>query len=126
MSILSKRTCFLIVLSILIFGCGTGESSENLKEEKVATDDQSIDVNDKALTTQVKTYVTDNGWGYRIEVNGQTYISQPHIPTITIKRGFSSKEKALKVGEFVAAKIRNNIIPPSVTKQELDSLEVLD
>ena len=40
--------------------------------------------------------------------------------------GFSSEEKAAKAGSFIVYKIRNNILPPSVTPEELDSLGVLN
>jgi hypothetical protein len=40
--------------------------------------------------------------------------------------GFSSEEKAMITGEFIISKIKNNIYPPAVTPEELDSLGVLD
>ncbi len=66
------------------------------------------------------------GWGYDILADGEPYIHQPNVPAIMGNNGFSSEEKALKAGEFVISKIRNNIIPPSVTPAELDSLGVLN
>jgi Domain of unknown function (DUF4907) len=66
------------------------------------------------------------GWGYDIMVDGKIYIHQPNIPAIMGNSGFSSEEKAIAAGEFVISKIKNNILPPSVTPEELDSLGVLD
>jgi len=66
------------------------------------------------------------GWGYDILKNGEPIIHQPHIPAIMGNNGFSSEEKALVAGEFVIKKIKNNILPPRVTPEELDSLGVLD
>lgn len=66
------------------------------------------------------------GWGYDILVDGQIYIHQPNVPAVMGNNGFSSEEKAREAGEFVIYKIRNNILPPSVTPEELDSLGVLD
>ena len=66
------------------------------------------------------------GWGYDILADGAIYIHQPNIPAIMGNNGFSSEEKAQKAGEFVISKIRNNIVPPSVTPDELDSLGVLN
>ncbi len=65
------------------------------------------------------------GFGYDIIVDTATYVHQPHIPAVPGNQGFTTAEKAKKAGEFVAYKIRNNILPPSVTVEELDSLQVL-
>ena len=74
---------------------------------------------------EVKTFKDSSGWGYDIFIDGKQYIHQPHIPGVAGINGFLSTEKAKKAGEFVAYKIGNNIMPPSVTQQELDSLGVL-
>jgi hypothetical protein len=68
----------------------------------------------------------NKGWGYDINVDGKIYIHQPNIPAVMGNMGFSSEEKARKTGEFVINKIKNNIIPPSITPEELDSLGVLN
>ena len=65
------------------------------------------------------------GFGYDIFADGKPYIHQPHIPAIAGNRGFATEEAARKAGEFILTKIRKNIMPPSVTKEELDSLGVL-
>jgi len=66
------------------------------------------------------------GWGYNVMVDGNIVIHQPTVPAVMGNNGFSSEEKARKAGEFVIYKIKNNILPPSVTPEELDSLDVLD
>jgi len=65
------------------------------------------------------------GFGYDIYMYRSLYVHQPHIPAINGNRGFDTEEQAHKVGEFIVYKIKNNIMPPSVTPQELDSLGVL-
>jgi hypothetical protein len=67
-----------------------------------------------------------HGWGYDILVDGKIYIHQPNIPAIMGNNGFSSEENAQEAGEFIIQKLKNNIIPPSVTPEELDSLGVLN
>ena len=66
------------------------------------------------------------GWGYDIMVDGKIYIHQPNIPAIMGNNGFSSEENAQEAGEYIIQKLKNNIVPPSVTPEELDSLGVLD
>lgn len=65
------------------------------------------------------------GFGYEIYMYDALYITQPNIPAINGNRGFTTKEQAQKVGDLVAYKIHNNIMPPSVTPKELDSLGAL-
>ncbi len=50
---------------------------------------------------------------------------QPHIPSVPGIRGFPTKEKVLKTADFVVEKIKSNIIPPSLNKDELDSLDII-
>ncbi len=65
------------------------------------------------------------GFGYDIYIHDAMYVHQPHIPAINGNRGFKTKEQATKAAEFVIHKIRNNIMPPSMSVEELDSLGVL-
>ena len=65
------------------------------------------------------------GFGYNIYKDDALYIHQPSIPAVPGNEGFSTEAKAKKAAEFVAYKIGHNIMPPSVTPKELDSLGVL-
>jgi hypothetical protein len=66
------------------------------------------------------------GWGYDILINGQLYIHQPNIPAVMGNNGFSSEEKAREAGELIISKIRNNVLPPSVTVEELETKGLLE
>ena len=66
------------------------------------------------------------GWGYDILINGQLYIHQPNIPAVMGNNGFSSEDKAREAGELIISKIRNNILPPSVTVEELETKGLLE
>ncbi len=68
----------------------------------------------------------DRTFGYDIFVNGKRLIHQPHIPALPGKTGFSTKEKAGKVAEFVVRKIRRHEIPPTVTVDDLRKMKVFD
>ncbi len=65
------------------------------------------------------------GFGYDILIYDAVYNHQPHIPAINGMRGFHTKEQAKKAAELVVYKIRNNIMPPSLSPKELDSLGTL-
>lgn len=66
------------------------------------------------------------GWGYDIMIDGKIYIHQPNVPAVMGNNGFSSEELARAAGEYIVSKIRKNILPPSVTPEELDSLGLLE
>ncbi|HEY8956087.1 DUF4907 domain-containing protein [Chitinophaga sp.] len=67
----------------------------------------------------------NNGWGYRVNVDGHTYIYQDVIPSIPGNHVFSSKEHAMRVGQFVAAKLTQHKIP-SVSPQELKDMQITE
>lgn len=68
---------------------------------------------------------TKNTFGYDILLNGRLLVHQPSIPGLPGNEGFSTKERAQKVAEFVVKKIRNNEIPPTLTIEDLKNMHVL-
>ena len=80
------------------------------------------------FTTQI--FLVDSlnpksGFGYNILVDGSIFIHQATIPSLPGNKAFDSKEKAELVANLVSHKLKNNIMPPSVSKEELDSLKIL-
>ncbi len=79
---------------------------------------------------EVKTFqnrTTDNAngtWGYDVYMDGKPYIHQPSVPAIAGIKGFRDEISAKKAGELMAFKIKHNIMPPSVTPHELDSMGI--
>ncbi len=65
------------------------------------------------------------GYGYNVIMDSHVFIHQPSIPSIAGNKGFRSKEQAEKVATLVVYKLTHNIMPPSVTPKELDSLGIL-
>lgn len=89
----------------------------NVKKEKNPYADAEISIK---LISSAK-----NTFGYDILIDGRPFIHQPHIPCIPGNEGFTSKEKAQKVAEFVVKKIRKNEVPPTVTMNDLQAMNVL-
>ena len=50
---------------------------------------------------------------------------QQNIPGLPGNEGFTTKERAKIVAEFVVKKIRNNEMPPTVTIEDLNNMGVL-
>ena len=69
---------------------------------------------------------SENGtYGYEIYIDGKKYIHQVNIPGLPGNKGFADKNSAAKIAEFVISKIQKNIMPPTVTLNELDSLDII-
>jgi hypothetical protein len=80
-----------------------------------------IEVKDKYI---LETFISDQGWGYRIYDSDKKIIEQPHIPVIMGFVPFRSEEDAKKIGNFALEKVMNGIFPPTITLNEIDSLNI--
>ena len=67
----------------------------------------------------------NNTFGYDILLYGRPLVHQPNIPGLPGNEGFTTKERAQTVAEFVVKKIRNNEMPPTVTIEDLNNMGVL-
>lgn len=65
-----------------------------------------------------------NTYGYDIYVHGRVMIHQLTIPGLPGTLGFRRKKDAAKVAVLVIHKIGQHIMPPAVSRAELDSLHV--
>ena len=116
------RGVILVILALSILSCETDEQFIN-KEVEIEKQEKIEPIVNGFISEQF--FDAEKGWGYRILSNGKPYINQPHIPSIPGKNGFESEEKAKITATFVIEKLKKGIMPPSVTKEELDSLQVL-
>ena len=66
----------------------------------------------------------DNTYGYDIFSRGHILIHQATIPGRPGNSGFHRKSDARKIAVLVVAKVKNGIMPPTVTRHEMDSLKV--
>ena len=67
----------------------------------------------------------NNTYGYDILLYKRPLVHQPNIPGLPGNEGFTTKERAQKVAEFVVKKIRNNEMPPTVSIEDLNRMGVL-
>lgn len=121
----------LIIVSALFFSCTVDNSempeydqsakTDSAKSSLIVKPEVEIQIGYSAETFQTP----DMGYGYKIYENGKLFIHQPHIPAISGNKTFTSAEKAQTTADFVIYKLEKGISPPSVTKEELDSLGVL-
>ena len=118
----NKIRLFFLILPLLLFcSCNQHSPSNEITEGTVVS---KKNFNAKI---ELKTYPNNNtlsGFGYDIFINDSLYVHQPHIPAIQGEKGFASKLDAEKIGNLVIIKIRNGVIPPSITINDLDSLSI--
>lgn len=130
----SKFNSLICGIGIFLWtACGTkkdadsGQASVSPVLEDAVSSDSSAFIRQDGWTFQV----LDNsslgkGFGYDIFHNGNLYIRQENIPGLPGIQGFSTAEKAGKTAELVINKIRNNEMPPSLSREEMQKAGVLD
>jgi hypothetical protein len=77
------------------------------------------------ITIQIIPSANNNTYGYDVLLYKRPLVHQPNIPGLPGNEGFTTKERAQTVAEFVVKKIRNNEMPPTVTMEDLNTLGVL-
>lgn len=133
---------FYFVITVTIASCSPPKQEEQSAAATVQFDTGAIKTSDTAgrevastnlpatnASVTVKVFSNEGdtklaGYGYDIYIDGKLYVHQPHIPAVAGSRGFTSEMDAKKTADYVAYKIQHNIMPPSVTVEELDSLDV--
>lgn len=108
----SKLNFIGLLLNLLFFivllSCNNPTSKENSTTKEVFT---------------IKTFKTDNiGWGYDILKENKIIIHQPNIPAIDGDQSFKTEAKAKETATLVIEKLKKNIFPPSLTKEEVDAV----
>lgn len=141
-----KNYFFLFFAILFLISCNNGNDKNNLSEAKPenSLSHEAKEMQEQAVETSkenpykdasIKVQIFKNdtvkpsseykGYGYNILINEALTVHQPHKPGVPGVMGFKSENDAKRAGDFIAYKIRNNIMPPTVSMQELDSLGVL-
>jgi hypothetical protein len=106
-----------LYLAFLLLAC----SNINDRKDSISQSDEQGQQN-----IRIEVYaVTSGSFGYAIYIEDRKIIDQPSIPGLSSNIGFNTIEKAQKTAEFIVSRIRKNRIPPTITVEELDSLNVL-
>ncbi len=108
-----------IIILILLPGFCQGQS-------QTLTRGEDPSAQSKADSTRKITYsiiaVGAEAYGYDILVNGKVFIHQTTVPAVPGIRAFARKEDAVKVARLIVTKIEQGIMPPSVTKAEMEAI----
>lgn len=122
---MSRVGKLLLAGVILLLIAGMYIRNKSSSETEQAKTQQVQIASNSPKATEVQVFATEAGWGYAIYRKGKPYIKQTTVPAIEGNKGFSTREKALKAAQLVRYKIEHSILPPTVSKQELDSLQLL-
>mgnify|MGYP001558708447 FL=1 len=115
--IVSAIGLVVIAISIVINFSIPQPKSKNVPAKNSSSSNSDI---------KVSTYKDKNElWGYDVYVNGVLLVHQTNIPAVSGNRGFATEAEARKTAELMANKIRKNILPPSITIQELKDIGVI-
>lgn len=107
--------CFILIQT-QITSCKN--KKENNKKDTVAVQNPYAESEITLKTFQNK----DTTWGYDIYIDGNIYVHQPHKPALPGTNGFNNEKSAQKAAETVVSKIRKNILPPTLSVGEVDSI----
>lgn len=118
----SKYFFFLLVFTV--FSCSEKKQKPEEKKDILTIKEKTVN-EDVALVSYKITKSETTGYGYAIMMDNRLFINQSTIPGQPGNKGFDTEAAADKVAKLVVYKIKNNQFPPSVTREELDSLNVL-
>lgn len=118
------KTIVYTLLFSLFFSC---QNSEQMTQETNVTSQKTEDLMQIEVKSRYKAetiFDLEHGWGYQIFEGEQLKINQPNVPAVQGLHGFKSKDDALKTANLMIHKMEVGIFPPSITLNELDSLNI--
>jgi len=110
----------LIILGVLVLA-GVGYAVFTIvmpKEEEVVNPYENSEI-------IVNTFEEDAGWGYDVLIDGNLYVHQPNIPAVGGNKGFATEADARATGDLAVDKIRQGVIPPTLSVEELRAIGVV-
>ena len=120
---LKLKAAVLLMLFIVAGLPGASSSADEAADKKEVKEQKNPYANAEITIKIIPS--ANNTFGYDILLYGRPLVHQPNIPGLPGNEGFTTKEKAQTVAEFVVKKIRNNEMPPTVTMEDLNTMGVL-
>jgi hypothetical protein len=120
----------LLLLLFTLFVLSCSEQVNKNESNYLVNTDTITKVINKPQDYTVQLFLFDSlkpklGFGYNILIDGQTFIHQPSVPSVPGNIPFATADKATAVANLMIYKLKNNIMPPSISQKELDSLKIL-
>ena len=115
-----RNTLILFIAAIFIWAC-----SEKPKQEEKKAEEQPVVAQDSSEYRIEIIAGEANSFGYDIKKDGKLLIHQPHIPGVAGVRGFDTEEQARAAAQLMVNKMQKNIMPPTISEHEVDSIRSL-
>jgi hypothetical protein len=119
-----KLTAAVLLMLFIVAGLSGTSISGNEAADKKEVKEQENPYANAEITIKIIPSA-NNTFGYDILLYRRPLVHQPNIPGLPGNEGFTTKERAQTVAEFVVKKIRNNEMPPTVTIEDLNTMGVL-
>ncbi|MBV9963042.1 MAG: DUF4907 domain-containing protein [Parafilimonas sp.] len=100
-----KNVCRLLLCLVLIFAFNRA-NSQSIKK----------DTTFNIISSANKTY------GYNVLINNKIFIHQTNIPGMQGNEGFKKRTQAEKAAQLVIDKIKQGIMPPTLSQNEIDKI----
>jgi len=113
MTTINKFCLLLLACIICILASKQSEASYVWQSTPIS------DTSYRIIHSEVNTY------GYEILINGKVLIRQKNIPGLPGNKGFHKKSDAVKTATLVIQKLRQGIMPPTITANDLSKLEII-
>lgn len=68
--------------------------------------------------------LADKSFGFDIMIDNKVLIHQPFIPAVQGNQLFMSEKDAEKTAKLMIQKLKKKIMPPAISVNELDSLQI--
>ncbi|WP_078127300.1 DUF4907 domain-containing protein [Leptospira alexanderi] len=114
---MKEKILILLCLCILNVLCKPHKTEKN--QQTSGTGKSSSYTN---AEIRIQTFDVNSGeYGYDVYVNGSRFVHQPHIPGRHGTEGFQNQKQAEQVATLVSEKIRKGLIPPTITREEVEN-----
>jgi hypothetical protein len=114
------RTYISVLLTtVLLIACGPKQKGD---EVKTKTNEASPEPEVVSGYSFEIIPASENTFGYDIKKDGKLLIHQPHVPGIAGIKGFDTQNQAKAAAALMIDKIGKNIMPPTLSEHEIDSI----
>ncbi len=122
-----RKSLFLIISALSLTACSESEDTPKDQNSVIGTDqpiEEVVQEENQSDDFSYSVIAVENGWGNDIFQNGKLYIHQPHIPAVAGTHGFLSESDAQACAELAIEKVKNGVVPPTLSVDEMDSLGI--
>lgn len=120
--LLTMKTVLLFLLvSAYFVGYGQVPGEFAPKNSYTALNDSTL----KSDYSYEVVHSVNGSWGYDIYKGKKLFIHQLNIPGLPGNDGFKTRKDAENVAMLVIMKLKNGIMPPTVSNEELKGLKIL-